>query len=309
MPGEEKIRDYFDIISEEISMVASLLDTQRKVSQIHYGGGTPNSVPVKFIKELNDLFMSVFRFIEEPEIAIECHPAYLSREYIISLKESGFDRFSLGIQDFNEGVLTSVRREGPSFPLNEIMECMRERNPLVGINLDFMYGLPRQTPESFAETIQTAMQYNPDRLTLFPYAHVPWVNRLQENLEKQGLPQPKARSEMIEMAQQMLTKKGYLKIAMDHFAVPSDELADAANNGELHRNFQGYCTRRTTGQVYAFGASGISQLGQSYAQNAKDVNTYIQKIKEKVFDHLKQRVLFRFQIIPYQNHHRNDIIL
>ncbi len=283
MPGKETIRAYFDALSDEIAMVVSLLDTQRKVTQIHFGGGTPNSVPVKYIRELNDFFFSKLRFIEEPEIAIECHPAYLSREYIVSLKESGFNRFSLGIQDFNEDVLTSVRREGPSIPLNEMMECLREGNPSVGINLDFIYGLPRQTPESFAETIQMAIQYNPDRLTLFPYAHVPWINRLQENLEKQGLPQPKVRSEMIEIAWQILTKKGYLKIAMDHFADPSDELADAANNSELHRNFQGYCTRRNTGQVYAFGASGISQLGQSYAQNAKDVNAYIQAIREDRF--------------------------
>ena len=283
MQGQDIVSGYFKALADEIFMVKSLLDSGRKVSQVHYGGGTPNSVPVSYLMEINELLFSSFDFIDEPEIAIECHPAYLSKDYISSLREAGFNRYSIGIQDFKKEVLDSVRRKEPALPLIEIMEHIRQGYTGFGINLDFIYGLPHQTPESFSETMREAIKYRPERLTLFPYAHVPWVNRLQEKLEAAGLPEPESRTAMIESANQILTENGYIKIAMDHYALPTDELAMALGNQTLHRNFQGYCTRRTTGQVYAFGVSGISQLSTSYAQNVKDVDTYIKAIHSGTF--------------------------
>lgn len=283
MESEETIRNYFNSLKKEVNMVKEQLDNTRLVSQIHYGGGTPNSVPADLIKEMNKFLFSSFSFIDDPEIAIECHPAYLTMEYISSLKESGFNRYSIGIQDFKESVLASVHRDSPALPLTEIIKILKEDEKKISINLDFMYGLPNQTPKSFAETISIAISHMPERITTFPYAHVPWINKLQKNLEREGLPGSESRSAMLEAAQHLLLKNGYLKIAMDHYALPGDELEQALITNDLHRNFQGYCTRRTTGQVYAFGISGISQLVKSYAMNVKEVETYIRLVSEGNF--------------------------
>jgi oxygen-independent coproporphyrinogen III oxidase len=283
MKEMSSIERYFGSLKTELGNIKSLLDPARKVSQVHYGGGTPNSVPAELISDLNHFIFSNVSFIEDPEIAIECHPAYLTSEYIASLKESGFNRFSLGIQDFNPAVLKSVRRDPSALPVKDIFDMIKTGEPSPGINLDFMYGLPEQTLHSFTETIEMAVQLRPDRITTFPYAHVPWVNSLQKKLEEAGLPGTNERSSMLMAAEEVLLQNGYMKIAMDHYALPGDELAAATKNNDLHRNFQGYCSRRTTGQVYAIGASGISQLDNSYAMNAKEADSYIARIDETGF--------------------------
>ena len=146
--------------------------------------------------------------------------------------------------------------------------------------MDFLYGLPLQTPASFGETIEKAIAIRPDRLVTFSYAHVPWVNKRQLILEKAGLPKADVKEEMFRTAQELLLQAGYLQIGMDHFVCAHDELALAQQNKSLHRNFQGYCTRRTTGQVYAFGVTGISQLSTAYAQNTKDIDAYMEAVAQ-----------------------------
>lgn len=276
MPQTENVERYIDALHKEIDMILPLLNSERKISQIHYGGGTPTSMPLDAIKELNQHLLSAFKTIERPEIAIECHPGYLDENGWQTLAEAGFTRMSLGIQDFNADVLKTVNRKPSLIPINEVFKILRQRN--IKINLDFLYGLPIQTPESFYHTISQAVALAPDRLVTFSYAHVPWIKKAQLILEKAGLPAPENKEKMFDNAAQLLEKEGYVRIGMDHFVKPEDELFEALQNHRLHRNFQGYCTRRTTAQVYAFGVTGISQLTAAYAQNTKVIDEYISEV-------------------------------
>jgi len=273
---------YVEAVKKEILMVKKHLDLKRKVCQIHWGGGTPNSLPVEMMEDIMNVIHSNFSFTEKPEIAMECHPAMLDENYIESLVESGFNRLSLGIQDFNLKVLENVNRDPSVIPVEELVQMIRSHGN-IGVNLDFIYGLPFQDVKSFSETIEKAVTISPDRLVTFSYAHVPWIKKAQKILEVRGLPQANEKLAMFEAANQILTQNGYKAIGLDHYAKANDELNIALENRMLHRNFQGYCTRETTGQVYAFGATGISQLESAYAQNAKDTNQYVAQIESGNF--------------------------
>ena len=276
---QEDVIRYINSVKKEINLVIPLLSKDRKISQIHYGGGTPNSIDVKYLQEINKLFFDNFSFIDQPEIAIECHPGYLDITYVEELKKAGFNRFSLGIQDLNPEVLKKVNRTPSQLPVQDLMDAIKDGTQ-AAINLDFIYGLPGQTPENFSRTVLESVNLKPDRMVTFSYAHVPWVNKNQLILEKKGLPVAEAKTDMFENAYNLLTSNGYRMIGMDHYVQDSDELNIAQQNGQLHRNFQGYCTRRTTGQVYAFGVSAISQLHKVYIQNTKSIEHYIQLLSE-----------------------------
>lgn len=279
---ENKMREYVEAVKKEILMVKKHLDSKRKVSQIHWGGGTPNSLPVALVSEIMELIHANFQFTDKPENAMECHPALLTKNYIEKLVSLGFNRFSLGIQDFKQDVLDGVNREASKIIVEELVAIIRSHKN-TSVNLDFIYGLPFQDKKSFAETIERAIRISPNRLVTFSYAHVPWVKKAQKILEKHGLPSAEKKMEMFETSYQLLLQNGYKAIGLDHFAKPDDELYQALKSHTLHRNFQGYCTRETTGQVYAFGATGISQMDSAYAQNAKDTETYINSINKGEF--------------------------
>lgn len=278
MMSSAVVDDYFKALETEIAAVLKHLDKSRKISQIHYGGGTPNAVDVKYLERINDLLFKHFSFIEKPEIAIECHPAHLDHKYIDRLVKAGFNRLSLGIQDFNLDVLKGVNRLPSALPVNLLVDYLRSFTPAVSVNLDFIYGLPQQTVESFLETIYQAIEIRPDRLVTFSYAHVPWLKEHQRLLERKGLPTPGEKMDMFLASRSLLEKSGYISVGLDHYVLPDDELNIALGNKQLHRNFQGYCTRRTTGQVYAFGVSAISQLNNGYIQNIKGVGDYIKTV-------------------------------
>lgn len=273
--------DYVKALKKEIQFVQSHLDKKRKVSQIHFGGGTPNSIDVKLIGEIVSELTNGFSFIENPEIAIECNPAYLDFNYIEALAKFGFNRFSLGIQDFNLEVLKTVNREPSAIPVDELLAMIKGLNPENSVNLDFMYGLPLQTVKSFSETIERAVKTRPDRLVTFSYAHVPWQKKHQEILVRKGLPGADEKMEMFLASREILSCAGYVAIGLDHYVLQGDELNLALQQNMLHRNFQGYCTRRTTGQVYAFGVSAISQLEKGYWQNIKDEHEYIERMASR----------------------------
>lgn len=281
MMKQEMVEQYVSALHTEIDKVIRLLDPSRKIAQIHYGGGTPTALPVKVLKELNEHLLSGFSSIDQPEIAIECHPGYLDEKYWMELTEASFNRFSLGIQDFDEHVLKTVNRRPSLLPVETIFRILRESGAKV--NMDFLYGLPHQTATRFMDTINHAIALQPDRLVTFSYAHVPWVNKQQLRLEKVGLPASEEKNKMYESARTLLCNAGYKAIGLDHFVLENDELYMALQNGQLHRNFQGYCTRRTTGQVYAFGVTGISQLSSAYTQNSKDIQTYVEQISRGSF--------------------------
>jgi len=272
------VERYIEALKKEIGLVAGLLDNSRLVTQIHWGGGTPNSISMNYIRDIMDWIRQHFALSENAEIAMECSPAYLDYPHIDQLADMGFNRISLGIQDFREDVLKVVNREAPRHPVKEIVAYLRGKG-FRGINLDFIYGLPLQTPESFRKTIEQAIEIRPDRIVTFSYAHVPWVKSAQKQLEVIGLPNAEEKMNLFLQATEQLKEAGYTTIGIDHFTLPEDDLTKAFENKQLHRNFQGYCTLETTGQVYAFGASSISQLWGAYAQNVKDITKYMELIE------------------------------
>ncbi len=276
------VERYIKALKTEIQQVAGLLDSSRKVTQIHWGGGTPNSIAMSYIREIMDCIRANFDLNKGAEIAMECSPAYLDYKHIDELAEMGFNRISLGIQDFREDVLAVVNRDAPRHPVKDIVDYLRGKG-FRGINLDFIYGLPMQTLESFRATIEQAIAIRPDRIVTFSYAHVPWVKVAQKQLEKIGLPDANDKMNLFLQATAQLTEAGYCSIGIDHFTLPDDDLTKAFNNKQLHRNFQGYCTLETTGQVYAFGASSITQIWGAYAQNHKDITKYMDSVESTGF--------------------------
>ncbi|MBN2616640.1 MAG: oxygen-independent coproporphyrinogen III oxidase [Bacteroidales bacterium] len=277
---EDVIRRYVDAIIKEIKTVSNYIDPSRKVSQIHWGGGTPNSINLDYVEEIMAPFSERYEFLDDAEIAMECHPGYLDYTDIDRLANAGFNRISLGVQDFDPKILKLVNRAPSQHPVNELVAYMRKKN-FRGINLDLIYGLPGQTPESFEESVKQAIAVSPDRLATFSYAHVPWVKAAQKILEKHGLPGPDEKLKMFNNGHNLLTEAGYVAIGMDHYAKADDDLSLALRNKNLHRNFQGYATRKTTGQVYGFGSSSISQLWGSYIQNVKTYPAYIETIEKQ----------------------------
>jgi oxygen-independent coproporphyrinogen-3 oxidase len=273
------IERYVDAIITEFETVARHLDKSRLVSQVHWGGGTPNSISIKYIRRVMDKISATFRYSPECEIAMECNPAYLTHFQMDELASAGFNRLSLGIQDFNPDVLKIINRKPSLLPEEELISVLSSKN--IKVNLDFVYGLPGQTPESFEQTIRRALNLNPERLVTFSYAHVPWVKSAQKVLEQYGLPDAQTKLNMFGRAFNVALESGYVPIGLDHFAKPSDDLSRALSNHQLHRNFMGYCSRESTGQVYAFGATSISQLWDAYSQNLKNPEAYIRSVLEK----------------------------
>lgn len=291
------LEPYIKALKKEIKTISSLLDKKRMVTQLHYGGGTPNAIPSHIIGEINELLFNEFNFTDKPEIAMECHPAYLDEAYINDLVKFGFNRFSLGIQDLNSEVLKLVNREAPLEPLPVLMQKIKTVSPGASVNLDFIYGLPGQDMTGFSKTIKEAITMKPDRLVTFSYAHVPWLKKHQQILEKRGLPKAKEKMEIFLAAYKLLINSGYHALGLDHYVRPEDELYTALKENMLHRNFQGYCTRSTTGQVYAFGASAISQLEAGYIQNVKETGEYIRQMNKESSAAEKGLQLTKDQII------------
>ena len=222
------VERYIDAVKQEIRNVSSLIDLNRKVTQIHWGGGTPNSISMHFIREIMDCIKEIFVIDEKAEIAMECSPAYLDYTHIDQLAEMGFNRMSLGIQDFREDVLKAVNRLASKHPVKELVAYLRAKG-FHGINLDFIYGLPLQTVKSFAETLRQAIDIRPDRIVTFSYAHVPWVKEAQKQLETIGLPSADEKMTMLINTIRQMEKSGYISIGIDHFALPDDELARHLN--------------------------------------------------------------------------------
>jgi len=269
---------YVDAVIKEIDYVAKKIDKKRKVTQVHWGGGTPNAISYKFIERITNKLFDEFEFASVYEMAIECNPAHLEFKHIELLKKFGFNRISLGIQDFRNDVLEAINRKPSKHPIEEIISKIKSEG-FTGTNIDLVYGLPLQTVSSFKNTVERAIELKTERLVTFSYAHVPSVLPRQKILEKIGFPSSNDKASMYENSYKKFLNSGYISIGMDHYSLPEDEFAVALKNKNLHRNFQGYCTRETTGQVYAFGASAISQLNSAYSQNIKNAAQYIKAIE------------------------------
>jgi oxygen-independent coproporphyrinogen-3 oxidase len=265
--------EYLDDLAREVRLTAARLDRDRLVTQIHLGGGTPTFFPPDELRRLGTLIHENFRLSPECEFGVEIDPRRLTREHILALREMGANRASLGVQDTNPRVQLAIHRIQPQAVNERAFAWLRE-NGFRSVNVDLIFGLPLQTAESFARTIDDVLSLNPDRLSVFSYAHVPWIKPAQRIFDDRAqLPGAEEKLAMFAVAHEKLTASGYVDIGLDHFAKPDDELAIAQRDRTLHRNFQGYSTRGGA-SLYSFGISSISSTADSYRQNFKTLDAW-----------------------------------
>jgi oxygen-independent coproporphyrinogen III oxidase len=264
---------YLDHLEKEVAHMAKFIDPKRKVVQLHWGGGSPTFLHPDEIRRLGEIIRKHFTFADDLEAGVEIDPRRLSRGHIEALRDVGFNRASLGVQDFEPQVQEAIHRIQPRDMTQRVLDWARELG-FGSVNFDLIYGLPHQTTESFTRTLDAVLEMGPDRLAVFSYAHVPWIKPAQKILEQKVLPTPETKLELLKTVIERLTENNrYVYIGMDHFARPNDELVTAQRNKTLQRNFQGYSTRGNA-DIYSFGMSAISQIPDAYWQNEKELPSY-----------------------------------
>jgi oxygen-independent coproporphyrinogen-3 oxidase len=269
-------RRYLDYVYREMDMLKPLIDPSRRVVQLHWGGGTPNFLTSEEIREFFGRIKAQFRLSEDAEVSVEIDPRYLSEGQLETLREVGFNRVSMGLQDLDEEVQKAINRLQPYELMRDVMKRLRELG-FKSINIDLIYGLPYQTPEKFRRTIEKTIELNPDRVAVYNFAYVPWLKPLQRKIDPATLPPPQDKLTILEMTIDLFQRAGYVYIGMDHFAKPEDELATAQSNGTLWRNFQGYTTRKGV-DLIGIGATSIGMLYAGYFQNYKTIRDYYMAI-------------------------------
>lgn len=263
---------YVGYLARHIRQVAQLVHPDRRVHQLHWGGGTPNYLDLQQVEFLWNQINHYFHLAEDAEISIEVNPCHVDREYLLFLRDLGFNRISFGIQDFHPQVQAAVNRIQPESMLFQVMDWMREAD-FDSVNVDLIYGLPYQTLDTFQTTVQKTLQLNPDRIAVFNFAYVPWLKPIQKQMSEATLPNTNTKLKIFEQTIAQLTDGGYVFIGMDHFAKPDDELAIAQSIGKLHRNFQGYTTKPES-DLLGFGITSISMLQDVYVQNHKRLKDF-----------------------------------
>ena len=272
-----KADEYLDILTHEIQQRASLLQG-RRVTQLHFGGGAPTFLSNKQITRLMTLLRSEFFFEDDAEISIEVDPREIELSVLDHLRSEGFNRLSIGVQDFNKEVQALVNREQDEEFIVQLVERAKQLG-FRSTNLDLIYGLPKQTLETFSQTLEKVLEMKPGRLSVFNYAHMPQLFAAQRKIKDADLPSADEKMAILQHSISTLTEAGYQFIGMDHFALPDDELAIAQRKGVLHRNFQGYTTQGECDLV-GFGVSAISMIGDAYAQNQKELKKYYEQVNE-----------------------------
>lgn len=269
---------YLDYLERELDLFLPHVGPGRTVEQIHYGGGSPSFMRPDQLRRVGKLWRDRFAIAGDAEISVEIDPRTLTLEKVDALRETGFRRASFGVQDVNPEVQKAIHRIQPSELNRQTLGWLREAG-FNSINVDLIYGLPCQTVETFGETLDEVLSYDPDRFAIFSYAHVPWVAPAQRILERNSLPGPEEKLSMFELVIERLTAAGYRYIGMDHFAKHDDELSKAQAEGSLHRNFQGYSTRAGS-EIAAFGMSAISQTRNTFRQNEKKLDDWYRALDE-----------------------------
>ena len=272
----DKAERYLAILEQEMFRVAALTDPQRRVEQLHWGGGTPTYLKPADIRRLMQTIRSHFHLAPEAEMGCEADPRELTREHLAALRESGFNRLSIGVQDLDERVQKAVNRVQPAAMIGEVYGWARELG-FTSINMDLIVGLPHQSVASFSRTLDQVLEWAPDRFAVFAYAHVPWMKKHQKLIHEADLPDFATRLDLQQLIHDRLGAAGYVNIGMDHFAKPEDELVQAQRAKTLWRNFQGYTTHKDC-DIYAFGASSISQTRSVYMQNEKNLKRYQERV-------------------------------
>jgi oxygen-independent coproporphyrinogen III oxidase len=267
---------YIKYLGKELDLAAGVVDGSRDVVQLHFGGGTPTFLSDDEMRILMAHIRRNFNLLPDGEFSIEVDPRGVNRDTIKLLAEVGFNRMSIGVQDFDMRVQKAVNRIQSLEETQVVVEAAREFG-FKGVSLDLIYGLPHQNVVSFNRTLDDVIALSPDRLSIYNYAHLPSLAKPQRRINEVDLPSSEARLQILQLAIRRLREAGYVFIGMDHFAKPNDELSVAQRHGRLHRNFQGYSTHADA-DLLSFGVSAISKVGPTYCQNVRTLEDY--------YDHL-----------------------
>lgn len=272
--NEQRAETYLQYLDKEIELQGKLFDSDRQVIQLHFGGGTPtyyDDIQLRHIVEQLSRNFLLSRS-DSREFSIEIDPRTVDDKRIANLADMGFNRVSMGVQDFDPAVQKAVNRIQDEGKTLQLIEAAREHG-FNSVSVDLIYGLPLQNPESFERTIDSVLSVRPDRLSVYNYAHLPHLFRAQRMIQSDQVPLPETRLQLLDSTIRKLVEAGYVYIGMDHFALPDDELSLAMKNGTLQRNFQGYSTCRETDLV-GMGVSAIGKVGNSFVQNQKDIRDW-----------------------------------
>lgn len=269
----DKMSRYLDYLERELEILSSIVDTNRSVVQMHFGGGTPTFYSASELDMIIKAIKKHFKnFANDAEISCEIDPRFLNEEQLQVLSSHGFNRVSFGVQDFDEQVQKEIHRIQP-YDITQNAVNLARKYDMISVNTDLIYGLPYQSLESFKRTLELGVSLNPDRFAIFNYAHVPWIKKSMRKFDETTLPSPKTKLEILKYTMEYLPNHGYKMIGMDHYAKPGDELFKALENGSLHRNFQGYTTKGGA-QLIGIGLTSIGEGDDYYAQNYKDMASY-----------------------------------
>jgi oxygen-independent coproporphyrinogen III oxidase len=279
--NRDRVKEYTRYLKKEIDLVRSYLLPERKAAQLHWGGGTPTHLNPDEISDVASYIKNSFNFKANSENGCEIDPRGLTIEHLQALRDNGFNRISMGVQDFNEKVQKAVNRIQPEDMTRQAIDWIRSLG-FESINLDLIYGLPFQTPEGFGDTVNKIINISPDRIAVFNYAHLPWLKKHMGLIHAEDIPPADVKLEILKNTIEQLTSAGYTFIGMDHFAKPEDELSIAFREKKLYRNFQGYSTNAGA-DLYAIGITSISQLQKVYAQNYKTEKEYFKALDEERF--------------------------
>ena len=269
----ERAQDYLRYLGRELELHMSHVGQGQPLSQLHLGGGTPTFLSDSQLSELMSMLRRHFSLLPAGEFSVEVDPRTVTPDRLASLAELGFNRLSFGVQDFDAAVQRAVHRIQPAEQVFELVQAARSLG-FESVNVDLIYGLPLQTPESFDRTLAHITALRPDRVALYAYAHLPERFKPQRRIAVSQLPSPEAKLEMLARSLQAFDEAGYVYVGMDHFALPGDALAVARRQGRLHRNFQGYSTQPDC-DLIALGVSAIGRVGATYSQNAKTMAEYV----------------------------------
>lgn len=271
---------YLERLVEEARLLMSHLGDRRRLVQYHWGGGTPTYHPPEVLAGLHRRLLEAFELAPDAEVAIEVDPRVTTVEHLEMLAEAGFNRVSLGVQDLDPGVQELIGRHQTEDQTVSLYESARKLG-FDSINLDLIYGLPGQETDTLERTLDRVLEMRPDRLAVYSFAYVPWIRPHQKRMDPSLLPDTSSKFALLALAVTALTGAGYRQIGMDHFALPDDELAQAADSGSLNRNFMGYTPKRDT-EIIALGTSGISDISSVYAQDHRRLASYLQSVADGV---------------------------
>jgi oxygen-independent coproporphyrinogen-3 oxidase len=291
----DRAAKYLRYLAREVDLHTSILGLGQPVSQLHLGGGTPTFLTDVELRELMAMLRRNFSFTPGGEYSIEVDPRTIDIKRLDTLAELGFNRLSFGVQDFDPAVQKAVHRVQPAEQVFALVKAARERH-FDSINVDLIYGLPMQSPESFDRTLAQINELRPDRIALYAYAHLPERFKPQRRIDSLELPSASSKVSMLSHSMASLVKAGYVYVGMDHFALPNDALAVAKRQGRLHRNFQGYSTQPDC-DLIGLGVSSIGRIGATYSQNAKTVEEYYDDLDQGHFPVVRGLALSRDDVI------------